>query len=94
MSDDQFYSGKTQIAWACQALLDGRKISHRSEINEAHGWRLGAIICRLKHEFGWPIDKERGAGNVAYYFLIADADLANLRFPRSARTAAKREAAE
>jgi hypothetical protein len=55
MTDDQSFSGKTQVFWACKVLLDGRVINQQTEINEARGWRLGAIIHRLKNEYGWPI---------------------------------------
>jgi hypothetical protein len=95
MIDDQFYSGKTQIHWTCKALLDGRTISHRTEINEVRGWRLGAIIHRLKSDYAWPIQATYGASdNVAQYFLKAGTDPATLRFPQSARSLAKQEAAQ
>ncbi|MEH6647673.1 hypothetical protein [Sulfitobacter sp.] len=55
MKSDQFYSGGTKIRWTCKALLDLREISHATEISEMRGWRLGAIIHRLKSDYGWPI---------------------------------------
>ncbi len=86
MSKDQFYSSDSQVFWTCKALLDGRTISHKTEIREVRGWRLGAIIHRLRHEYGWPIQTEyRGPQNVAHYSLKAGIDRAALRFPRSAR---------
>ena len=95
MIDDQFYSGKTQIHWTCKALLDGRTISHRTEITEVRGWRLGAIVHRLKSEYGWPIQATYGeSDNVAQYSLKAGIDPATLRFPPSARALAKQEAAQ
>ncbi|MFD0911039.1 hypothetical protein [Ruegeria arenilitoris] len=34
------------------------------------GWRLGAIVHRLKSEYDWPIQAEyRGPENVAYYSM-------------------------
>jgi hypothetical protein len=35
-----WYSGETQIRWACLQLIRGREISHACEIAEAKGWRL------------------------------------------------------
>jgi hypothetical protein len=82
---NKWYSGTTQVYWTCKALLDDRTISHKTEIREVRGWRLGAIIHRLKSEFGWPIMVEyRGPENVAHYWLRKDADKAALRLPRSA----------
>ncbi|MGP6090080.1 hypothetical protein [Antarctobacter jejuensis] len=81
-----FYSSQSQVYWCCKALLDGRTISHKTEIREVRGWRLGAIVHRLKHEYGWPILVEyRGPENVAYYRLCPNCDRSKLRFPRSAR---------
>ncbi|MDA9265383.1 hypothetical protein N9P81_01290 [bacterium] len=86
MIKDQFYSGKTQVFWTCKVLLDGRTISQQTEINEVRGWRLGAIIHRLKHEYDWPIEAEyRSPQNVAHYSLKADIDRTALRFPPSAK---------
>lgn len=86
MTDDQFYSGKTQVFWTCKALLDSREISQANEIREVSGWRLGAIIHRLKSEYAWPIQtRYRTPDNVAFYSLKPDADRAALRFPPSAR---------
>lgn len=86
MSSNQWYSGKTQVFWTCKALLDGRTISHKTEIREVRGWRLGAIVHRLKHDYGWPIRVEyRGPQNIAHYWLDPDADRASLRLPSSAR---------
>lgn len=89
-----WYSNKTQIRWTCEALLAGRTISHRTEIREVKGWRLGAIIHRLRHEFGWPIETEyRGPENVAHYRLAPDCDRKALRFPPSAAPDGNGEAA-
>jgi hypothetical protein len=86
MSSNQWYSGETQVYWTCKALMDGRTISHKTEIREVRGWRLGAIIHRLKTEYRWPILVEyRGPENIADYWLSKDADLRALRLPRSAK---------
>ncbi len=94
MQDDQFYSGETQVFWTCKALLDGREISHVTEIREVHGWRLGAIIHRLKSEYAWPIQtRYRSPDNVAFYSLTPDADRTKLRFPPSAKALGERQGA-
>ena len=90
MSSNRWYVGQSQIFWTCKALLNGRTISHETEIREVRGWRLGAIIRRLKNEFGWPIRVEyRGPANIAYYWLDPDCDRLQIRFPRSARELAE-----
>lgn len=84
-----WYSCPTQVYWTCKALVDGREINHRTEIREARGWRLAAIVHRLKSEYGWPIlTDHRGPDAVAYYRLAPGADLARLRFPPSAKALA------
>ena len=86
MTQDNFYSNDSQVFWTCKALLDGRTISHKTEFREVRGWRLGAIIHRLRRHYSWPIYAEyRGPQNVAHYSLKAGIDRAALRFPRSAR---------
>ena len=86
MTDNRFYSKKTKVHWTCKALLDNREISHATEIQEVSGWRLGAIIHRLKSEYAWPIQtRYRTPDNVAFYSLKPDADRATLRFPPSAK---------
>lgn len=87
---ERWYSTPTQVFWCCKALLDGREISHRTEIREVKGWRLAAICERLKKRYGWPILTDyRGPENVAYYRLSPGTDPAKLRFPPSARTLAE-----
>ncbi|MEP3332126.1 hypothetical protein [Sedimentitalea sp.] len=87
------YSNNTQVYWTCKALLDGRTISHQTEIREVRGWRLGAIIHRLKSEYGWPIVSEyRGPENVAYYSMKAGFYRPDLRLPRSAQSLGNGEA--
>lgn len=86
MNSNKWYSGQSQVFWTCKALLEGRTISHKTEIREVRGWRLGAIIHRLRHHYGWPIHAEyRGPENIAHYSLKAGTDRNKLRFPRSAR---------
>lgn len=86
MQKHSFYSGKSQVFWTCKALLDGRTINQQTEISEVRGWRLGSIIHRLKHHYGWPIVADyRGQQNVAHYSLKTDTDKTKLRLPRSAQ---------
>ncbi|EEX13918.1 hypothetical protein CSE45_2045 [Citreicella sp. SE45] len=88
--NDRFYSSPSQVYWCCKALIEGRTISHKTEIREVRGWRLGAIIYRLKADYAWPILVEyRGPENVAYYRLSPDCDRSKLRFPPSARALAE-----
>lgn len=86
MTDQNTHSNPTQVFWTCKTLLNGRAISHQTEIKEVRGWRLSSIIHNLKHNYNWPIQVEYcGPQNVAYYSLRADTDRTKLRFPRSAR---------
>ena len=88
---EHWYSNPTQVAWTCDALTRGRTISHKTEIREVNGWRLGAIIHRLRTAYGWPILSERhGPENVAHYRLAPGTDPARLRFPPSAQALADR----
>ncbi len=94
MSSNQWYSNLTQVFWTCKAFLEGRTISHKTEIREVRGWRLEAIVHRLKSEFGWPIQTEyRGPKNVAYYSMKPGFDRMELRFSRSVRSLSAWEAA-
>ena len=95
MSSEKWYSGETQVFWTCKAFLEGRTITHKTEIREVRGWRLGAIVHRLKTEFGWPIVAEyRGPENIAHYSLRPGCDRSKLRFPRSAKALGETEAAQ
>ena len=95
MKDDCFYSYPTQVYWCCKALLDGRTISHKTEIREVNGWRLGAIIHTLRRKYDWPITAEyRGPENIAFYRLSSATDRATLRFPPSAKMLAGKEGEE
>ena len=78
-----WYSGETQIRWACREPIKGREISHAHEIAEANGWRLSAIIHNLIHRYKWPIDKRYGNNRVAYYRLAVSVDKDALEKPRS-----------
>ena len=89
MAQQSFFSERTSTQWACDALLAGRKISTQIQIQERRGWRLGAIVHRLRDEFAWPILDKRGAGRVKTYWLDPDADLTKLNMPRSAQAATK-----
>ncbi len=90
MSEQGFYSSESQIRWACAALLSGRTVGHNDEIAEAQGWRLAAIVWRLKRRYGWPISTEYvGPENRASYKLIPGTDRAKLAFPPSAKDLAK-----
>lgn len=89
---NRWYSSPTQVYWACKALLTGRTISHRTEIREVRGWRLAAIVERLRRQYGWPIDVDyRGPDNTAHYRLRPGTDPASLRFPPSAKALAEGE---
>jgi hypothetical protein len=91
---DRWFSSPTQVYWAAKALTDGRVISHRTEIREAKGWRLGAIIHLLRSKYSWPIDVEyNGAECVAHYRLRPGTVIEGLNFPPSAKTLADRGAA-
>ena len=92
MKQDNRFSGQTRVFWTCMAPLEGRAIYHLTEIHEVRGCRLGAIVHRLKTEFGWPVEVEyREPENVAYYRLRPGTDSASLNFPRSARALAVTE---
>lgn len=85
-SHQGFYSSATQVEWTCRALLSGRTIGHDDEIAEARGWRLSAIVWRLRHRYGWPISTDYvGPENLARYKLQPGCDRTRLRFPPSAR---------
>ncbi len=87
MSSNRFYSSPSQIFWVCNALLQGRSINHLDEIKAVKGWRLAAIIFRLKSEFGWPIEGAyRGEENIKHYWLRPGTKRQSLKFPPSART--------
>jgi hypothetical protein len=83
---NHFHSSNTQFYWAVKALMDGRTLSHKTEIREVNGWRLAAIVCELRQKYHWPILAEyRGPENIAHYRLNPSCNPAGLKFPRSAR---------
>ena len=85
--NQHWHSSKSQVYWCCKALLNGRTISHRTEIREVNGWRLGAIVHKLRKQYDWPIEVEyRGSENVAYYWLKKNSDKRRLKFPKSAES--------
>lgn len=88
MTQNRFYSRNTQVSWACKALLDGRTITHKSQANEAGGWRLGAIVHHLRNHYSWPIETDTGPGRIAFYRLADDCDPAALEYPPSAKAIA------
>lgn len=86
---ERWYSSPTQVFWCAKALIEGRVISTRSEIREVKGWRLAAIVERLRNKYHWPIVAEyRGAENVAHYYLPQGTDPATLNYPPSAKSLA------
>ena len=86
---DRWFSSPTQVYWACKALIEGRIISHKTEIREVRGWRLGAIIHLLRSKYCWPIDVEyKGAECIAHYRLRPGTDISTLNFPPSAASLA------
>lgn len=91
---DMTYSSPSQVYWTCCALLSGRTIGHHDEIAEVQGWRLAAIVWRLRHRYGWPIEAVyTGPENRAEYKLALGTDTAKLQFPPSARRLAEGGAA-
>ena len=87
---DRWFSNPTQVYWTCKALITGRKISHKTEIREVKGWRLGAIIHLLKSKYEWPIDVEyKGSEYVAHYSLRPGTDIKSLNYPESAKMLAE-----
>ncbi len=86
---DRWFSSPTQVYWTCKALIDGRVISHKTEIREVKGWRLGAIIHLLRSKYRWPVEVEyRGPEGVAHYRLQPGINAARLTFPPSAKALA------
>lgn len=84
---NHWHSSKTQIYWTCKALTQGREINHMHEIGEAKGWRLGAIIHKLRHQYKWPIHTDyRGPENIAHYSLPKSVKWRMLDFPKSAKS--------
>ena len=79
----RWYSGESQIRWACFHLLQGREISHVMEIDEARGWRLSAIIYKLRHRYKWPIATRYDQRRVAHYSLASEVDREGLKKPPS-----------
>ena len=82
---DHWYSNHSQVYWTCKALVEGRTINHMDEIGEVRGWRLGAIVHRLRRKYHWPIETEyRGPERIAHYWLPSRIEWQALSFPRSA----------
>ena len=86
---DRWYSSPTQIFWACKALTEGRILSIKTKIREVKGWRLAAVVEKLRKQYGWPILTEyRGPENIAHYRLAPGTDISRLRYPASAQSLA------
>ncbi len=87
---DHWYSNPTQIYFACRALALGQTLNHMDVIGETRGWRLGAIVHTLKHEYDWPIRTDlRGPERIGHYTLEATCDPLTLRLPPSAQRLAE-----
>ena len=83
---DRWYSSPTQTFWACKALIEGRTLTHKTEIREMNGWRLAAITEKLRKQYGWPVLTEyRGPEAIAHYRLAPGTDPEKLRYPPSAK---------
>lgn len=92
MTKPDFYSKPTSVFWVCNALLNGETISQLTQIQHVRGWRLPAVVHRLKMDFDWPIQTEYGeTDGLAFYSLPADTDRSKLRFPKSAKALGKVE---
>lgn len=82
---DRWYSNPTQIYFTCRELALGRTLNHMDVIGHTRGWRLGAIVHRLKTEYGWPIRTEfRGPEHIGHYSLAPGFDPMTLSLPPSA----------
>ena len=92
-NNERWFSNPTNIYWTCDALCSGRILSTRNQIREVKGWRLAAVIEKLRSTYGWPIITEyRGPEKVAYYRLPAGTEVSKLAFPPSAsRLATERQ---
>ena len=75
-----WYSNDSQIAWVCNALIEGRTITHRDEIAEARGWRLAAVIHNLRKRYKWNITTEYDLHKVAHYKMVGSG---KVEFPAS-----------
>ena len=93
MAAANFYSKPTSVYIACKLLLDGQTISQITLMQSGHGWRLGAIMHRLRWECGWPIYTEYTSGRIALYSLAPGTDPTKLRLPKSAEGLSKRKVA-
>lgn len=76
-------SSDSQIRWTCLQLLAGREISHACEIEEVRGWRLSAIIHKLRHQHNWPIITRCDSNRIGYYRLGKGVDTEELQKPKS-----------
>lgn len=79
----RWYSYTPQIAWACDQLIKGKRISHRDEFKAVDGWRLSAIIHQLRHRYNWPINTDYNGKRIGHYQLDKKTDTAKLKLPPS-----------
>lgn len=85
MSSNHWHSNPSQVFWVCKNLVAGRTLTHKTEIREVNGWRLAAVIHKLRAEYHWPIeDQYRGKDNIKHYWLRPGTDPQKLRYPPSA----------
>jgi hypothetical protein len=92
MKSDKFNPDGTQVHWACKAILDRRENSHATEVRKVRCWQLGAIIHRLKTDYGWPIHtRYRSPDNIAFCSLPVETARNALRFPPSPSALGKKE---
>lgn len=83
---ERWFSSPTMVFWTCKALIEGRVISHETEIREVKGWRLAAITENLRRKYKWPIVVEyKGPERVAHYRLRPGTDATRLSYPPSAK---------
>ncbi|HDY96308.1 hypothetical protein LCGC14_0153770 [marine sediment metagenome] len=84
MKSYKLYSHDKQVHWSCKTLVDQCETSHSPEIKEVSGWRLGAIIQRLKPDYGWPIKtRYHSSWNVAIASPPVETDRTDQCFPPS-----------
>jgi exoribonuclease R len=71
--DDQFR--QTAGVLGLRRSLKQRTITHhQTEIKEVRRLATGAIVHRLIHDYGWPIQAEYQYRNIAHYSLKAEID--------------------
>ena len=56
--------------FARRMLLERQELTHQTAIGAGHGWRLAAIIYKLRKR-GWPIFTYKDGRGIAHYRLAA-----------------------